>query len=123
MRNRGRTVIGTPGWVYVADLARMQGVSRFAAYRTMRAVCAACAPKDAHLHGSWPKKRWRVRTEVLAAYLNSKRQSADTRIDELSARVADLEDELRERDERLDALVRDLQEVRDTLQIRRARAR
>jgi hypothetical protein len=119
-RNRGRTVIGTPGWVYVTDLQRImanakdpKGASRWSAWRLLRALHAKYGPRDVQLHGAPPRRRWRARTEVVAEYYRTHGKTPEERVREIEARIADLQEELRERDHRIDALSEDLRELRD----------
>ena len=125
--SRGRTVVGTPGWVYVSDLVGLLGragggANRWSAWRLMCRLREQHGARDVQCDvlGDPPRRRWRARTEVVAAHFRSiSRETPEARLAAVEARIAELEDAVAERDQRLDALTDELRRAIDRLSPRR----
>jgi hypothetical protein len=101
---------GTPEWVYVADLARMEGISRVQAWRLMGTLRRALGPKLVQQDAT---RRWRARTHAVARWLANRHKTDAERIAALEHRVAELEGTITERDARVDQLAADVAALRD----------
>lgn len=119
-RKRARRDIGTPGWVTVADLARMEKCHHVTAWRIMRGLQARFGSEEVQI----VNRAWRARLETVKQHFEEKRRSPealDARIEQIAHRLAELERELEEKDARIDALSLELRDRSEPRYLGRSR--
>jgi hypothetical protein len=110
--------------VSAADIARLRNISRSQAWRILRTLHAQHGQKKVRPFprpdgcGS-PPVIWRGARDTVMLYFEALDKTPEERIAELARRIDAFEEELEERDTRIDQLARDLQALRDMTGARR----
>ena len=112
-RKRRRAPEGSVDWVYVADLAAIRKCSRWTARTVVLKVRALFGAEQAQKVERRGRPMWRVRTEAVRRYFESRRSTTEERLLALEGKVADLQGEIEERDARIDALALDVRRALD----------
>lgn len=91
-------------WVYVPELARVLGRSERVAERAMRAILDAYGADAVGKVSRRGKPMWRARRKDVERYLVERRTTLDERFAIVFQRLAELEERVREQEQRLNAL-------------------